>query len=162
MSKAASSQAATVEPHNQNLQQTEVRFGLHNLKAVLPSESLALQSLLYSQRKYRSPSTFIKDPLSFTKANSRTSQGLAINSVHWELVLKQKNDHLRGTGSVQILQLQQHHRRARNLTPPLLQKRGSGTRNTEQQRHLGSVLVRDLRLMWSLLSDFNICHPEQG
>lgn len=55
---------------------TEVRFGQCNLKAVLPSESLALQPLLYFQSKYRSPSTFIKELFSLIKANSRTSQGL--------------------------------------------------------------------------------------
>lgn len=97
----------SVEPRNQNLQYTEVRFGLHNLKAVLPSESLALQPPLYFQRNtqvlplsLKIYSLLLKQILGQDKGYCRS---LAINSVSWQLVLQQKRDHhLRGTGSVQI------------------------------------------------------------
>lgn len=148
MSKAAPSQAATVQPRNQNMQHTELRFGLYNLKAVQPSESLALQPFLYFQRKFplllKIYFLLLKQILGQVKGYCRP---LPINSVSRQLVLKQKNDHhLRRTGSGQILSAALQKIK-KPKTIPSAEERLRNQEHSEQQRHWDSALARDLRLM---------------
>lgn len=79
-------------------------------------------------------------------------------------MLKQKNHHrLRGIGSANTVPsaAPQKSKKAKNI--PAAEERLGNQEHREQQRHSGSALVRDLRLMPSLLADLNLCcSTEQG